>query len=40
MDKGAIKGVSCEFGVNDNHHLEILEKLKKFNTFGDSDKKH
>jgi len=29
MEKGAIKGVNCEFGVNDNHHLEILDKLKK-----------
>jgi len=39
MDKGAIKGVNCEFGVNDNHHLEILDKLKKTDLTGGSDKK-
>ena len=39
MEKGAIKGVNCEFGVNDNHHLEILDKLKKTDLQGGSDKK-
>lgn len=38
MEKGAIKGVNCEFGINDTEHIEICGKLKKSDAFGGSEK--
>jgi ABC-type transport system involved in cytochrome bd biosynthesis fused ATPase/permease subunit len=35
MKKGHIIGTDCEFGINDNYHLEIIRKLKKADAISD-----
>ncbi len=33
MEIGHIKGIECEFGINDKEHIAICEKLKKTGHF-------
>jgi hypothetical protein len=35
MKKGHIIGTECEFGINDNYHLDIINKLKKTDSISD-----
>ena len=38
MKMGHIKGIDCEFGINDKEHIEICDTLKKTDAFGGGEK--